>query len=308
MSLRRVCRHVIAQEYVLIDRPFGDFGQMLRAPDLRLGDVRTIILKQRTPFEHRVEDSTRGVFAFALKGDFTLEIEGSSRPIIPAPEGTSAGFEGGRAHLWRSDPRAKPGEEVELFVSSIPRRMGVLQQLEDGLILVPPDAEPFASIIRHSVDLHVCEHLYRTEEDDDAIIRRCAEIVLIEFVRFTRSRIVAQPDAPAGLTHDEYLLRAWAAYFADPKRRWTVQALADAAGLGRTSFAERFHRVFGAPPLQTLTALRLEQAETMLRHSQAPLIEIAFTVGYNSEAAFVRAFHRTYGVPPGRFRQQNTPR
>lgn len=290
----------------MIDRPFGDFGQLLRAPDLRLGDVRSAIVKGRRPFEHRIEDPTRGVFVYVLKGDLTLEIEGSARPPIAAPEGTAAGFESGRPHRWRSGPPkdATSDEAVELFISSIPRRMGVLQRLEDGLIIVPPHAQPFADIIRHSVNLHIADFLNSAADDDDAIRRRCAEIVLIEFVRYTRSRIVDQPNVPAGLAHDEYLLRAWSAYFGDPKRRWTVQALADAAGLGRTTFAERFLRVFGAPPLQTLTAMRLEQAEAMLRHSQAPLIEIAFTVGYNSEAAFVRAFHRAYSVPPGRFRQQ----
>lgn len=311
MSVCGVGGAVIARENVLIDRPFGDFGQLLRAPDLRLGDVRTMIVKGRHPFEHRLEDSTRGMFIYALKGDFTLEIEGSDRPLIAAPEGTSAGFEYGRPHRWRSDPpkdTTGSNREVELFISSIPRKMGVLQSLEDGLIIVPPHALPFADIIRHSVHLHIADFLSPMADDDDAIRRRCAEIVLIEFVRYTRSRIVDQPNVPAGLAHDEYLLRAWSAYFADPKRRWTVQALADAAGLGRTTFAERFHRVFGAPPLQTLTSMRLEQAEDMLRHGQAPLIEIAFTVGYNSEAAFVRAFHRAYAVPPGRFRQQHGSR
>lgn len=295
----------------MIDRSFGDFGRLLRAPDLRLGDVRSAILTGRAPFEHRIHDPSRGVFVYVLRGDFVLEIEGAARPLIAAPQGTATGFESGRAHRWRTRPAeggsAGPAAEVALFVSSIPRRMSVLQRMEDGLIVVPPDAEPFASIIRHTVNVHVSEVEGRVD-DDDAIVRRCAEIVLIEFIRYTRASILAQPDVPPGLAHDEYLLRAWSAYFADPQRRWTVQALADAAGLGRTSFAERFHRVFGAPPLQTLTALRLEQAENMLRHSQAPLIEIAFTVGYNSEAAFVRAYHRAYGVTPGRFRLQQVPR
>ena len=293
----------------MIDRSFGDFGRILRTPDLRIRQVQARIHTAQPPFEHRIEDPSRGVFVYALRGDFTLEVEGSSRPSLSAPQGTAVGFESGRAHRWRTVVASVPdGGPAELFVSSIPRRMGVLQSLEDGFIVVPPDADPFARIIRHAVGIHVCEHLNPSGDGDAAITGRCAEIVLIQFVRFARQKMAAQPDVPAGLVHDEYLLRAWSAFFADPRRRWTVQALADAAGLGRTSFALRFHRVFGTPPLQTLTTLRLEQAEAMLRNTQAPLIEIAFTVGYNSEAAFVRAFHRTYGVPPGRFRHQHSQR
>jgi len=81
-----------------------------------------------------------------------------------------------------------------------------------------------------------------------------------------------------------------------------VKALAEAAGLGRTAFSERFRNAVGVPPLTALTDLRLDQALNLLR-GKTPLIEIAFTVGYNSEAAFVRAFHRKYGVSPGRYRQ-----
>ena len=136
------------------------------------------------------------------------------------------------------------------------------------------------------------------------IIRRCAEIIMAQLIRHARTVVVDGGDVPTGIAHDEYLLRAWSAYFAAPRRRWTVKALADAAGLGRTAFSERFRKAVGVPPLTALTDLRLDHAMTLLKGEKVPLIEIAFTVGYNSEAAFVRAFHRKYGLPPGRFRQE----
>ena len=277
---------------------------MLRTPDLRLGDIRTLVLRGATPFDYRVNLPDRGVFVYALKGDFEVEIEQSGRGWISAPEGTAAGFERGSASRWRA-VRAGDDGEVALFTSSIPQRMGVLQQLEDGVIIVPPDAEPSATILRLATELHAHEAEHPAPGGGEEIVRRCAEIVLIQFVRFAQDRNAEQHDVPAGLSHDDALLRAWTAYFAEPQRRWTLQALADAAGLGRTVFAERFRKVFGKPPLQTLTEMRLEQAEYMLRSTRAPLIEIAFTIGYNSEAAFVRAFHRQFGMPPGRFRAEH---
>lgn len=272
---------------------------MLRSPDLRLADVRTAFLTGADAVSRRVEERGRGVFVFLRKGDFALEMSGHAQTAV-LREGTAIGIEDGRAHLWRA-----LAEDAELFISSIPQRMGVLQQLPNGMVIVPPDAAPFAAVLRHSVEIHLNQFLSGEAEIDDSVVRRCAEMCLIQFVRFAQSNVANQPDAPAGLAHDEHLLRAWSAYFAEPRRRWTVQALADAAGLSRTGFAVRFQKVFGAPPLQTITEIRLKQAEAMLLHSKAPLIEIAFTVGYNSEAAFVRAFHREYGVPPGKLRSHH---
>lgn len=171
-------------------------------------------------------------------------LDGSAGPPIRAPCGTTAGFEGGRAHRWISDDLAA-GTEIELFVSSIPRRMGVLQRLPDGIIVVPADAEPAARILRNAVELHLAAFETGGARHDEAIVRRCAEICLIQFVRYARSRVAEEPLAPAGLAHDEHLRRAWTAYFLDPGRRWTLMALAEAAGLGRTAFAARFRTVVG---------------------------------------------------------------
>lgn len=281
----------------MTDRSFGIYPQMLRTPDLRLDDVRSELIAGDAPFFRRFEAQGRGMLILVRKGTAIFELENSARPAIHLVEGAVIGIEDGRAQTWRSD-----SETVELFVSTIPRRMSVLQKLSDGIVVVPPDSLPFATILRQSVELQIAEIAGGYADRDPSVVRRCAEIGLIQLVRFAQSSVAAQPDAPAGLAHDEHLLRAWSAYFAEPRRRWTVKALAEAAGLGRTAFSQRFHDVFGTPPLHTMTMLRLKQAEGMLRDTQAPLIEIAFSVGYNSEAAFVRAFHREYGVPPGRFR------
>jgi AraC-like DNA-binding protein len=272
---------------------------MLRLPDVRLTDIITRVETGDSRFRYEGEALDRAMLFYACVGDFRLDLPGSDAASLTIREGTAVGLQSGRHHRWTA---TKAGGEHELFISSIQRKAGLVQGLDHETIVVPPDIEPSATIIRHAVAIHLAEHRARAHGDDDIIIRRCAEIVMTEFVRFARASVVGSGEVPLGIAHDEYLLRAWSAYYAAPRDRWTVKALAQAAGLSRTAFAERFRNAVGVPPLTAISDLRLHQAVTMLSEEKTPLIEVAFTVGYNSEAAFVRAFSRKYGMPPGRYR------
>jgi AraC-like DNA-binding protein len=283
----------------LIDRSSTNAAAMLRLPDVRLTDIITRVETGDGRFRYEGEALDRAMLFYALQGEFQLDLPGSGGTPIHIREGTAVGLQSGRRHIWTATPGKGPRE---LFNSSIQRKAGLVQGLDHETIVVPPDIEPSATIIRHAVAIHLAEHRARAHGDDDIIIRRCAEIVMTEFVRFARASVVGSGEVPLGIAHDEYLLRAWSAYYAAPRDRWTVKALAQAAGLSRTAFAERFRNAVGVPPLTAISDLRLHQAVTMLCEEKTPLIEVAFTVGYNSEAAFVRAFNRKYGMPPGRYR------
>ncbi|MEI9812705.1 MAG: helix-turn-helix transcriptional regulator [Acidobacteriota bacterium] len=84
---------------------------------------------------------------------------------------------------------------------------------------------------------------------------------------------------------------------------WTVAALARAANMSRTVFAERFKQATGWSPLEYLTLLRMQRARDLLRDPRTQLVTIAIAVGYASHGAFHRAFRRTTGFTPGEFRQ-----
>jgi AraC-like DNA-binding protein len=275
----------------LIDRSFT--SQPL--PDVRVAETRTELLRGATGFDESFEAPERTMFCAAVAGDYRLEIAERSLEI---PEGTAVGFQIGRRQRWIGTRAGADG--FALFVGSISRRAAVLQGLTDDLIIVPPDAEPTATILCHIGAVLMIE--LDRHDGDDMIRRRCAEIIQGELIRFARTTGALSDAMAAGIAHDSRLLRAWSAYFANPRRRWTVAALAREAGLSRTAFATRFRKLMGVPPLQALTDLRLEQGLTMLREGNSPLIEVAFTVGYSSEAAFVRAFRRKYGTTPGRSR------
>lgn len=86
------------------------------------------------------------------------------------------------------------------------------------------------------------------------------------------------------------------------RHRSTADELAKAVGMSRSAFAERFVRVVGEPPMRYLTRLRLHAAARRLRQTRDSLARIAFDVGYESEAAFSRAFKREFVEPPASWR------
>jgi AraC-like DNA-binding protein len=98
--------------------------------------------------------------------------------------------------------------------------------------------------------------------------------------------------------------RALAALHAEPHRPWTVDALAAVAALSRSALAARFTALVGDPPIQYLLRWRLALAAEALRGGAEPIGRIAGRSGYESEAAFSRAFRREFGVPPAAWRRR----
>ena len=94
----------------------------------------------------------------------------------------------------------------------------------------------------------------------------------------------------------------------DPARRWTVDDLAHEAGASRTVLAERFSAVLSQAPIEYVTSWRMQLAAERIRNSKDSLPAIAADVGYESEAAFNRAFKRVTGVTPGRWREGDMAR
>jgi AraC-like DNA-binding protein len=86
---------------------------------------------------------------------------------------------------------------------------------------------------------------------------------------------------------------------------WTIASLAEEVGISRSALVERFTRYLGEPPMTYLTRWRLQLAATSLEKTSRGVAEIAADVGYESEAAFNRAFKREYGTPPGRYRSEH---
>ena len=138
-----------------------------------------------------------------------------------------------------------------------------------------------------------------------AIVGKLAELLFMEAVRRYLATRPAAPDGWAAALGDPQVGRALALMHGGMARRWTTEDLAQAVGLSRSAFAERFARAVGEPPMHYLARQRLEEASLMLRDTGDSLARIAYAVGYESEAAFNRAFRRAYGVPPADWRRRH---
>jgi AraC-like DNA-binding protein len=141
------------------------------------------------------------------------------------------------------------------------------------------------------------------------MLGRISELMFVDVVRrHLESLPPGRTNWLAGL-RDAYLGRALAALHADPARAWTLETLAHEAALSRSAFAERFTEFVGQPPMQYLTNWRMQCGAKALREGDATVATIAQDVGYDSEAAFARAFKRLVGLPPAAWRRaQRSPR
>ncbi len=99
--------------------------------------------------------------------------------------------------------------------------------------------------------------------------------------------------------------RALSLMHGNPARGWSVDDLARESGTSRAALAKRFVELVGEPPMQYLASWRMHLARSLLRESDIGIAQLAIRVGYESEAAFSRAFRRTVGVPPAKWRDAN---
>lgn len=136
-----------------------------------------------------------------------------------------------------------------------------------------------------------------------SMLERLTEITFIELLRHQIS--AAQPVASGWLAAlaDPALGRCLALIHEDPRRDWSVETLAAAAGLSRSSLSERFETILATSPIRYLREWRLCQASIALSTTSRPIAAIAEEAGYGTEAAFNRAFSRVYGMPPASWRQ-----
>lgn len=136
----------------------------------------------------------------------------------------------------------------------------------------------------------------------EAVLARAAELMFIDVLRHhLRTADPGDSGWLAGLA-DPVVGGALARLHAEPSRAWTLEALAAAVASSRSVLAERFTRLVGQPPMQYLTAWRMQLAAGMLASGAAKVAAVAAGVGYESEAAFSRAFKRATGMAPGAWR------
>ena len=138
------------------------------------------------------------------------------------------------------------------------------------------------------------------------VLAKVSELLFVEAVRrYAETLPEGQTGWLAGL-HDHYVARALALLHRDITRAWTVDELGREVGLSRSALAERFTHLIGVAPMHYLANWRMQVAAQALRHRSPSLAQVATTVGYESEAAFSRAFKKAFGTAPATWRRSKS--
>ena len=134
---------------------------------------------------------------------------------------------------------------------------------------------------------------------------KLSEVLFVETLRTYIAHLPAEQTGWLAGARDSEVGKTLALMHRNPAQPWTIASLAKEAGLSRSVLAERFRHYLNEPPMAYLTRWRLQLGAQMLASTSYSVAQIASEVGYESEAAFNRAFKREFTVPPARFRSQS---
>lgn len=138
----------------------------------------------------------------------------------------------------------------------------------------------------------------------DAMLAKVSEAL---FVDMLRRYMAALPEHQTGWlagARDPIVSRSLALLHNRVAHAWTIAELAAAVGVSRTALVDRFSTYLSEPPMAYLTRWRMQLAARALTTTPRGVAEIGAEVGYESEAAFNRAFKRVFGTPPARYRRE----
>jgi AraC family transcriptional regulator, alkane utilization regulator len=181
---------------------------------------------------------------------------------------------------------------AEPILLSLPRLLRV-RMTEGGTAALIQNA------IRHSVN-----ESKSSRPGSAVILARLSEVLFAEAIRHYMDQLAPGGTGWLAALRDRYVGRALSLLHEQPAHGWTVAELARQVGLSRSALGQRFSMLIGMPPMQYLTRWRTSLAATQLRETDVSIIRVANDVGYESEAAFNRAFKREYGAPPATWRRR----
>lgn len=279
------------------------------------------------PWGLRAEQAEDAIFHVVLRGSCVLEVDGvdgvvglSSGDVFALPDGT--------AHVLRDCPTTPARPIAEMFAEP-PADGGRVRAYGGGgaastlvcgcfrfedrrnnpLLSVLPPLVLIRGRDGRAVDwLEPTLRFIAAEADSDrpgaqTVISRLADILFIQLVR---AHLASASEAERGWLKalaEPQIGAALSLIHHDPAHAWTVASLAQRVGMSRSTFAGRFTELVGEPPLHYVTRWRMQKAAGLLREGRATLADIADRVGYESEAAFSKAFKRWMGSAPGAYRK-----
>lgn len=172
-------------------------------------------------------------------------------------------------------------------------------------IYLPHDSGP-SPLWLTAISQFLVEEAQSSEPGSALMISRLIDLLVI---RALRAWVQGQPAMQGWLAglKEERIGRVLAAIHAEPFRSWTVSEMAAIAVMSRSAFAERFTETVGSPPLRYLTHWKLSLASDLLKLQGLRVTQVAQRIGYESEAAFSRAYKSLYGQSPSEARTAPHP-
>lgn len=171
------------------------------------------------------------------------------------------------------------------------------------LIHVQAFAEPTVPLLEMGVR-HIIQETDSFRSGSMCSLTRLVELMFIEILRNSMQNLPAHEVGWLAALKDPVVRQALEWIHADPAHPWTVSELGTQIGMSRSALASRFTQLVGQSPMRYLTYWRLQLASRQLQDTDESIAKIAIQVGYESEAAFNRAFKRYVGTPPGVWRDQ----
>jgi AraC-like DNA-binding protein len=181
----------------------------------------------------------------------------------------------------------------QVFLSGLPSvvKVGIRKQ---------PSGRWLENSIRFSVD-----QAGTSQPGGEAVLTKLSEVLFVVTLRAYIAELPANHTGWLAGARDPDVGKALALMHRSPAHRWTIASLASEAGMSRSVLAERFLHYLNEPPMAYLTRWRLQLGAQMLTATSYSVADIAAEVGYESEAAFNRAFKREFEIPPARFRSHS---
>ena len=153
--------------------------------------------------------------------------------------------------------------------------------------------------------LHLVEEAASGRVGSNAMLTKLSEALFVDTLRRYVDGLPEQQSGWLAGSRDPIVGRSLALMHSRVAHPWTIAALADEVGISRSALVERFGRYLAEPPIAYLTRWRLHLAAESLKKTSRGLAELAADVGYESEAAFNRAFKKEFGQSPGRYRTEH---
>lgn len=173
------------------------------------------------------------------------------------------------------------------------------------VVLVSLRGDPGMDWLETSIR-HAAAQALSPRPGGEGVLTRLSEVLFIETVRRHMEALAPEQTGWLAGLRDAVVGNALANMHQRPAQGWTVESLAREAGVSRSVMAERFSHFVGQSPMSYLGKLRMALAADLLRDGSQSLMRVAEQVGYETDAAFSRAFRREFGLPPAAWRKAQT--